>query len=93
VQAAGHIRRGQQQREDRTRLALRRRGHGEKLFFDPVLGPARLNRARLVRFGQFVRHGWVLSADQLAAKILTTGDTGVHRVDLRFLSGPLCPRG
>ena len=35
----------------------RRRGHGEEFLFDPVLGPARFNRARLVGFGQFVRHG------------------------------------
>jgi hypothetical protein len=56
VQPPGNIRRRQQQREYRTRLALRRRGHREEFFFDPVLGPARFNRARLVGFGQFVRH-------------------------------------
>ncbi len=60
VQAAGYVRRRQQQREHWTRLALRRRGHGEEFFFDPVLGPARFNRARLVGFRQFVRHQCVL---------------------------------
>ena len=57
VQAPGHIRRRQQQSEHRR--ASRPAGgvgDGEELLFDPVLGPARFNRARLVRFGQFVRH-------------------------------------
>ena len=57
VQAPGNVRRRKQQREHRPRLSRRRRGHGKKLLRDPVLGPARFNRARLVRFRQFVRHG------------------------------------
>ena len=32
----------------------RRRGHGEKLLLDPVLGPARFNGTWLVRFWQIV---------------------------------------
>ncbi len=71
VQAAGHIRRRQQQREHWPRFALGRRGHGEKFFFDPVVGPARFNRARLVGFGQFVRHG---ISGQWLEQILTTDD-------------------
>ena len=61
MQLPGHIRRRQQQREHRTRLPRWRRGDGEELFFDPIVGPARFNRARLVRLRQFVRHDCVLS--------------------------------
>ena len=56
VQPSGHIWRRQKQRKHGSCLAFRRRRDGEKLLLDPVVGPARLNRARLVRFGQFVRH-------------------------------------
>src|SRR5438128_9181204 len=56
VQPARHIRRRQKQREHWTRLTGRRSRDGEQLFLDPVLGPARFNRARLVRFGKLVRH-------------------------------------
>ena len=51
VQPPGNIRRRKQQGEHRPRLSRRGRRRGKQLFFDPVFGPARLNRARLVRFG------------------------------------------
>ena len=35
-----------------------RRGDGEEFSIDPVVSPERLNRARLVGVGQFVRHLW-----------------------------------
>src|SRR5438445_12071536 len=56
VQPPSHIRRRQKQREHWTRFTRRRRRNGEQLFLRPVLGPARFNRARLVRFGKLVRH-------------------------------------
>jgi hypothetical protein len=32
----------------------------KQLFPDPILGPSRLNRARLISFRQFMRHdGWI----------------------------------
>ena len=34
----------------------RRRLHVKQFFLDPILGPARFNRARFVSFRQFVRH-------------------------------------
>ena len=51
VQAACNVGRRQQQREHRPRFSGRRGGDGEEPFLDPVLGAARFNRARLVRFG------------------------------------------
>src|SRR5215472_333641 len=56
VQASGHIRWWQQQRENRARLALGRSGNREELLPDPVIRPVLLNRTGLVRFGQFVGH-------------------------------------
>jgi len=56
VETAGYIGRRQEQGEDGARLARWRSLDVEKFFFDPVLGPARLNGARFVSFGQFVRH-------------------------------------
>src|SRR5207253_766516 len=56
VQPPSHIRRRQKQREHWTRFTRRRSRNGEQLFLRPVLGPARFNRARLVRFGQIVAH-------------------------------------
>ena len=58
VQAAGDVRRRKQQGEYGTRFPRRWRGNGEEFLFDPILGPARFDRARLVGFRQFVRHGW-----------------------------------
>src|SRR5207244_9289045 len=56
MQPSSHIRRRQKQCEHWTCLTGRRSRDGEQLFLDPVLGPARFNRARLVRFGKLVRH-------------------------------------
>ncbi len=56
VQPPGHIRWRQEQREHGTRISRRRRLHVKQFFLDPILGPARLNRARFVSFRQFLRH-------------------------------------
>ena len=56
VQAAGDVGRRQQQRENGASLARRRGGRREEFLLDPVVGPARFNRARLVSFRKFVRH-------------------------------------
>ena len=56
VQPPRHIWRRQQQGEHRTRISRRRRLHVKQLFLNPILGPARFNRARFVSFRQFVRH-------------------------------------
>ena len=57
VQPSSHIGRRQEHGEHRPRLSRRRRRNRKKLFFDPVLRPARFNGARLVRFGEIVGHG------------------------------------
>ena len=51
VQTPGNVGWRQQQREHRPRLSRRWSRHRKELFFDPVIGPARFNRAWLVRFG------------------------------------------
>ena len=56
VQPPRHIRRRQEQRKHRTRIARRRSLHMKQFFPDPILSPARFNSARFVSFRQFVRH-------------------------------------
>ncbi len=76
VQAAGHVRRRQQQREYRTAFSGRRRGDGEEFLFNPVVGPARFDRARLVRFRQFVRHELAVSRQRKPSTQRAQGITG-----------------
>ena len=56
VEVAGDIRRRQRQGERRLACARRRSFDVKQLLFHPVLGPARLNRSRLIGFGKIVRH-------------------------------------
>ena len=56
VQPTRHVRRRQEQRKHRTRISRHRSLHVKQFFPDPILGPARFNRARFVSFRQFVRH-------------------------------------
>src|ERR1700685_735578 len=58
MQPSGDVRRRKQQRENRARLAGWRCGRGKEFLLDPVLGPARFNRARFVGFRQVVGHEW-----------------------------------
>ena len=58
MQPSGNVRRRKQQRENRARLACRRCWRGKEFLLDPVLGPARFNRARFVGFRQVVGHEW-----------------------------------
>ena len=82
VQPSSHIGRRQQQREHRPRLTLRRHGHGEEFFLNPIVGPARLNRARLVSFGQFVRHLVCddgIQTTESASRSVTSDITGARK--------------
>ncbi len=56
VEVAGDVGRRQRDGKGLARLVRRRRFDVEELFVDPVLGPARFNRARLVGLGKIVRH-------------------------------------
>ena len=47
-------------------LAFGQASDGEEFFLDPIVGPARFNRARLVRFRQFVRHEKAVSTQPSA---------------------------
>src|SRR5436190_512088 len=56
VQKSSHIGRRQQKAEYRTRIVLAWSLNVKELLLDPVVGPALLDGARLIRFGQFVGH-------------------------------------
>jgi len=56
VEATGDVGRRQKQAERVAHVPLGRRGRVEEPFIFPIVGPARLNRARLVRLRKFVWH-------------------------------------
>ena len=56
VEVAGHVGRRQRDRKSFLRGTRGRRFDMKQLLADPVLGPARLNRARFIGLGKIVRH-------------------------------------
>ncbi len=70
VQVPGHIRRRKRQRERRLLGACRGCVDVKQLLLDPILGPARLDGARLIGLGQIVRHAYPFARKNVTPLIL-----------------------